>query len=397
MRILIVSQYYYPETFPSTTIAEELALRGHQVDVVTGKPNYGFASPPKEYDYITSESRSGVEIYRIKLHKRGSGTLSLLWNYFSFWRNLKRFLKKQKGDYDLVLGLNFSPILSIDGAGRFAKKHHLPYAIYVFDLWPESVVATNMCKKDSWIYKRLFSLSKKIYSYGDVFLLSSPVFEGYLKGTIGLNAPCETVYQPVETDHLESISSPFSKGEKAIVYCGNLGRLQELESFVRAFALLPSDIDCSFYVIGEGNKGQSLKKLVNDLHLEKRIFFLDHLSKDASSPYRRFAFANVVALKDASSPVSNTLPSKLIVSLHDGRPILAVIGGDGAKTLRASGGAFVVKPDPQEIATAITKLASLPSEEREAMGANNRAYYENVFAKEKVMDAIENALLKLVH
>lgn len=397
MRILIVSQYYYPETFPSTTIAEELALRGHQVDVVTGKPNYGFANPPKEYDHIAHERHEGVDIYRIILHKRGTGILSLLLNYFSFWRNSKRFLKKKKADYDLVFGLNFSPILSIDGAGRYAKKHRLPYAIYVFDLWPESVVATNMCKKGSWLYRRLLSLSKRIYSYGDAFLLSSPVFEDYLKGTIGLSSPCETVYQPViDTEHKEPLVSPFSDNEQAVVYCGNLGRLQELEDFVHAFALLPSENSCSFYIIGEGNKGPSLKKLVIDLHLEKRVFFLEHLSREASLPYRRFAFANVVTLKDIASPVSDTLPSKLIASLNDARPILAAIGGDGAKTLRASGGAFVVKSDPQEIANAIAKLASLPGEEREAMGEKNRAYYKNVFAKEKVMDDIEGVLLKLV-
>lgn len=40
MRILIVTQYIYPENFKSNELAFELAKRGHQVEVLTGIPNY---------------------------------------------------------------------------------------------------------------------------------------------------------------------------------------------------------------------------------------------------------------------------------------------------------------------------------------------------------------------
>ena len=40
MRILIVSQYFFPEEFKINDLAREFVIRGHQVSVLTGKPNY---------------------------------------------------------------------------------------------------------------------------------------------------------------------------------------------------------------------------------------------------------------------------------------------------------------------------------------------------------------------
>ena len=40
MRILLVTQYFYPEVFKSNDLAFELARRGHHVDALVGIPNY---------------------------------------------------------------------------------------------------------------------------------------------------------------------------------------------------------------------------------------------------------------------------------------------------------------------------------------------------------------------
>ena len=52
MKILFVSQYYYPERISSTEIAETLVKLGHEVSVVCGKPNYGFNEILPEYKKI---------------------------------------------------------------------------------------------------------------------------------------------------------------------------------------------------------------------------------------------------------------------------------------------------------------------------------------------------------
>ncbi len=40
MKILIVSQYFWPEEFRINDLALDLKARGHRVSVLTGLPNY---------------------------------------------------------------------------------------------------------------------------------------------------------------------------------------------------------------------------------------------------------------------------------------------------------------------------------------------------------------------
>ena len=96
MKILIVSQYYYPENFIVTNIAEELAKKGHQVDVLTGKPNYGYGYILPEYKSISEEVINKVNVYRVNLYPRKKSRLSIIRNYLSFWRNSKKWVRKCK-------------------------------------------------------------------------------------------------------------------------------------------------------------------------------------------------------------------------------------------------------------------------------------------------------------
>lgn len=391
MRILLVSQYYYPESFPSTLIAEELVRRGHQVDVLTGKPNYGFEHPPKEYDSINQEERHGVHIYRVKLHKRKNGVFSLIRNYLSFWRNSKRFLKKCRNQYDLVYGFNFSPIMSLDGAGRFAKKRRLPFVIHVFDLWPESVLAAGMTKKNSLFYKFLYRLSKKIYDRANLFLLSSPGFKGYFTNVLKIDKPTILTYQPISEDERD-FSNPFKEEEKPLVYCGNIGKVQNLTPFISAFSLLPKDSPYSFYVIGEGSEKEKMLSLVRSLSLENKVFFLGRLSPEEALHYRRHAYMNVVSLEKGNDYVSKTIPTKLLASLEDARPILASVGEDGAKMLEEAGGSFLVDPIKESVLSALEKASSLSENELRLMGERNKKYYDEHLSSKHVMDVIEDAL-----
>lgn len=396
MRILIVSQYYYPEVFPSTLIAEELVRRGHEVEVVTGKPNYGLNPIPKEYDHIKEEDVHGVHIYRLSLHKREEGALSLVLNYLSFWRSVKRFLRKLDKDYDIVYGFNFSPIVSLDGAGAFAKRKKIPFIINVYDLWPESVVATGMMKKGSFLYKKLFNISKRIYSESDYLLLSSPGFKDYFKDVIGIQKPSKTVYQPLQEEGDAPYDSPFGENEKPLVYCGNLGRLQDLRPYLEAIANLSDQKELRFYIIGEGNERKALEELASSLKLKGRVFFLGHLDPKTALPYRRNAFMNVVSLRSDDSPVGNTIPTKLIGALRDARPILGTVSGDGASLLEEAGGSFLSSMDEKGVTENIEKALSLSKEEWNTFGERNRVFYETHFKADKVVDSIESVLLSLV-
>ena len=86
MKLLIVSQYFWPEHFLINDIAKTLVERGHQVFVLTGKPNYPKGEIFKGYDYFTisEQSINNIDVIRVPIIPRFSSYFTLLLNYVSF-------------------------------------------------------------------------------------------------------------------------------------------------------------------------------------------------------------------------------------------------------------------------------------------------------------------------
>ena len=103
MKILIVTARYYPEQFSITNIAEELFKMGNSITVLTGKPNYGYGKIVKGYENINYQEINGIKIHRVNERVRKSNFRSLVLNYLSIYFEYKRFLKKHREVYDVVL------------------------------------------------------------------------------------------------------------------------------------------------------------------------------------------------------------------------------------------------------------------------------------------------------
>jgi len=87
MRILIVTQYFYPENFKSNDLAFELQKRNHNVTVLTGLPNYPRGKIYKDYGVFKKRKEiiNGVKVYRSLIIPRGKASgVRLFINYYSF-------------------------------------------------------------------------------------------------------------------------------------------------------------------------------------------------------------------------------------------------------------------------------------------------------------------------
>ncbi|MBR0302082.1 MAG: glycosyltransferase, partial [Bacilli bacterium] len=187
MKILMVTQFYYPERFSTTDIAEELVKLGNEVTVLTGKPNYGYGYILKEYKKAKEENINGVRVLRTNLFPRKHSRLSIIRNYLSFHRNAKRKVKSLDDDFDIVLSISLSPVISIAPAIKYAKKHHVPHVLYCQDLWPESTVVTHAVRKNSLVYKILYRWSKSLYEKCDEIIISSPSFKDYFNNVLKIS------------------------------------------------------------------------------------------------------------------------------------------------------------------------------------------------------------------
>jgi len=395
MRILVVSQYYFPENVVISSIARELVQRGHKVSVITGQPNYGFGKILEGYENLKVEDIDGVTVYRMPLSPRGKSKFSLIKNYLSFYRSSTRFIKHFKEEFDLVYSMSLSPLISVSAANIYAKKHHVPHYLHVLDLWPESPVATGAIRKCSLAYFGLYHWSRSIYKKANKILISSPSFENYFHDVLKMsNASIEFVPQPAL---IGKDADPFLYSEGFnLVYVGNVGSLQLIENVVKAIGLLPSTEGFYFHMIGDGSRIQEVLKLVNDLDLDEVVFYHGRKDNSEVSRYQLGADALLVSLKQESSPVSKTIPNKLISSLYFAKPILGCIKGDGRTILEAAKGSVLCNDDtPKEIAEGLSKLLKLSKEKRKVMGQNNAKYYEDNFDFSKVIDHLEQVFISV--
>ena len=392
MKILVVCQFYYPENFVITRIAEKLVEYGHDVTVLTGKPNYGYGYILPGYQNIDSEIINGVKVERVNLKPRKYSRKSIIDNYLSFWRNSKKWVRKCKTKFDVVYSMSLSPVTILSAGMLYKKKFGVPHIVHCVDLWPESVLVTNAVKKKSLMYKILYRWSKKLYSKADEILIGSPAFEKYFRDVLKINnIELKFIPQPslVEDNSIEPF--PYDKKYFNILYCGNLGIIQHIPFIVEAMNQLKGS-NVRFNVIGMGPLSQYLEDKIKEYRLQDNLIYYGPMPASQASAYFKGADALYVPLK-SEGYVGKTIPNKLVMSMAFAKPIIAMLEGDGKNILVESDGAVFSDQSYLSLVSAIKTVASLSKKELNRLGENNLVYYKNNLTIDKVTHQIEAELM----
>ena len=389
MRILLVSQYYYPERFSVTDIAETLVKLGNEVTVLTGKPNYGFQKILDEYKNVKYEEINGVKVHRVNVKPRKFSRISIIRNYLSFNRTGKRFARHFKEEFDVVLSISLSPVISISPALLFARKHNIPCVLYCQDLWPESTVVTGAVKKGSLTYKILYEWSKAIYEKCDRIVISSPSFKEYFENELNIKDKVfNVVNQPIlnSTKHSELIKY---ENKHNLVYAGNIGKLQLTDLLVEAMKYVKTE-DVKLHLMGMGSELNQIKEKIEKENLQDKVIYEGAYPIEKAEAYYVNADALVVSLKNEGY-VGKTIPNKAIQYMKYGRPLLVVAQGDTYDMLSKAKGFVFASEDPKDIAKAIDELCG--SKEKDLLGLNNKRYFEEHFTTEKLTQSLLDELI----
>ena len=387
MKLLLVCQYYYPENFIITKIAEQFVKDGYEVHVLTGKPNYGYGYILESYKNISEEVVNGVNVHRVNLYPRKSSRLSIIKNYLSFWKNSKKWVRKCKMEFDYVYSMSLSPVTICSAGNLYAKKHHVKHIIHCLDLWPESVLVTHAVKKNSLVYRILYKWSKAIYSKADRILISSPSFGQYFEKTLNLSTKNIT-YVPQCSLVEDSDIAAYDYGSGThILYCGNLGLIQQIPLLVETMTLL-KDSDIHFHVIGMGPMSDYLVSQIKERGLENNLIYHGPIVAKLAAAYFKKADALYVSLR-AEGTVGKTIPSKLLMSMAFARPIVGVIQGDGKDVLEEAGGSFLADENPESVKNALVAISNLSVDKKDLLGKANKRYYDSHFSLSSVTKLIE--------
>ncbi len=393
MKILVVCQYYYPEPFRISDICETLVKNGHDVTVLTGLPNYpegkvhdGYRRGKKRKELI-----NGVEVIRSFEIGRGNNKLGLFLNYFSFTISASVKTIFMKDDFDLILVNQLSPVMMGIPAILYKKKHNKKMLLYCLDLWPASLSAGGI-QENTIVYKAFLKLSKWIYNSSDLILITSKMFESYLNNVIGLNDKnIKHLPQYAEDLFSQSIAT-FEDDNFNLVFAGNIGDIQSVETIIKAANELKHHTKIIFHIVGDGSKLEECKQLAESFELENIIFY-GRCPVNEMPYYYGMADAMLITLKD-DKILSYTLPGKVQSYMAAGKPIIGAINGETRHVIEeAECGLCCDAEDYRALANLILEFRN--SDKKELMGLNSKQFYFKNYSKEKFMKELESVMINL--
>jgi len=397
MRVLIITQYFWPEGFRINDVVKSLVEKGIEVDVLTGKPNYPEGKIYSGYKFwgCSRESWCGTNIFRVPLLPRGKNSaLHLALNYLSFiffGLICGPFLLRRR-NYDVVFVYGLSPILLAIPGIFIAWLKGKKLILWVQDLWPESLSATGYVK-NSFTLKSIEYLVRWIYRHTDLLLVQSRAFESPI-GTLAPNK--EIIYYPNSVDssftktaniNSENIKVDGLEAGFSVVFAGNVGAAQAVECIVEAATILRDKPHLRFVIFGNGSKLEWIREQIAERKLAN-IFLAGRFPIDSMPFYLQKAGALLVSLSD--EPIfALTVPNKMQAYLASGRPIIASLNGEGARLIAESNaGIAVPAEDSIALANAVIQISELSDEAREKLGQNGRKYYQNHFDHDNLVEEL---------
>ncbi len=404
MKILIITQYFWPENFGINSLVQGLVEKGHQLTVLTGRPNYPRGKLFKDYGIIFPwrEKYKGASVVRVPLVPRGrGGPLRLAINFLSFAISasiLGPLLIHKK--YDAILVYEPSPITVGIPSMVVKAITRSPVHFWLQDLWPESLSATGSVSSPA-ILNVVELMVRFIYKTCDRILIQSQAFAPAVVRLGG--DPKKIRYFPNSAEPLyRPVTVPANAPEKALLpegfrvtFAGNIGAAQDFGTIINAARLLKHEKDIQWVIIGDGRMKNRVERLIQEYDLTDSVHLIGRHPPERM-PYF-FALSDVLLTTLRKDPIfALTIPSKVQSYLACGRPIVAALDGEGARVIEeARAGVTCPAQDPDKLAEAVLAVYNLSASEKEAMGRNGRLIFERDFERSILLERLEGWMVEL--
>ncbi|MET8308625.1 glycosyltransferase family 4 protein [Micromonospora sp. NPDC005173] len=404
MRVGLVSQWYPPEgAFIPGNLAQQLARRGHQVRVLTTFPSYphGRIYPGWEQRWRHREAQGPVAVRRVPAYpSHDTSALRRALSYLSF------------GASSAMAGLGWldgaevtyvyhPPPTAIAAAALLRAARRTPIVLHVQDLWPESVLQSGMAPTGyagRALELSLAALMRTTYRLAAAIVVISPAMADLLveRGAdparirVVWNWTDDALFRPVPAT-AEARAVLGHRGRCTVMFAGNLGLLQGVETAVRAAAAARDRMD--LVLVGSGAGEDAARGLAVELGADN-VRFIGRRPADEMAELYAAADWQLVCLRDLPA-LRGTVPSKLQAALACGAPVIAGVGGDAGGLVESTGVGLVCPPeDWAALAERFVEAADLPAAARTSMGLRAREVYQERMSLRVGVDQVEDILLK---
>lgn len=396
--ILVVSQYFYPESFRINDMCQEWVKRGYKVTVVTGIPNYPMGKIFEGYGFTKKrhEIWNSIEIYRIPLIPRGSGAVGMIANYLSFMIFGIIAGKTKRINADLVFSFEVSPMTQVVTGISFAKRLHVPHYLYVQDLWPENVITVTGINSPL-VIKPIDRLVDYVYKNSNEIFATSPSF---VRAICNRKSPvdeqkvhywpqyAEEFYKPVEKTIAKRTAISYGIADDdsfKIIFTGNIGVAQGLQILPQTAKILKEE-NVKFVIVGDGRYLENLKVDIEKNNVQDKFVMIERQKAETIPVLLAACEAAFISFAE-DELWTKTIPAKLQSYMACGMPVVAAAQGETARIIEESGcGLYCRLGDATQLSRTIVKMMRADLTE---MGKKSRKYFENNFDKQVLMDEMD--------
>jgi glycosyltransferase involved in cell wall biosynthesis len=405
MKILVVTQYFWPENFRINDLTKGLYDKGHEMTVITGIPNYPTGHFFSGYGYFKNRTElfNGIKVIRIPLIPRGNGSgihLSLNFISFALMASILSPLYCQ-GTYDIIFVFEPSPITVGLPAIVLKKLKSAPLIFWMQDLWPESLSATGAITSKKFL-KIVEFIVRLIHRESDKILVQSRAFidsivkqGGDPKRILYYPNSAEELYRPLELE-LDAPERAEMPDGFCVTFAGNIGVAQDFSTILQAAQKLKGQTDIHWVIIGDGRMSPWVKDQVKLTGWTETVHLLGRHPSEAMPKFFALSNALLVTLKKESI-FALTIPSKVQSYLACAKPVIAALDGEGARIIEEAGaGLSCPAEQPTALADAVLRMYQMKASDRIAMGKKGREYFEKNFERGLLLDRLDGWMRELV-
>ena len=397
MRLLVFGTNYVPERTgmaPFTTgLCEHFASQGHDVNVITTFPYYPEWRVWDGYrgKFTQSEEIKGVTVRRVWhfVPARASSLVQRLAHDVSFAINVF-WAALFRSRFDVICCVCPPPTLALTGY-LLSKVRRQPYIILLTDLASDAALATGIMR-EGFAVRTARALEKFLYRgaghivcicQGFVEKLTDRGIDPDSLVLIPLWGDTQSVY-PIAGATKFREANQFAPDQFLAMYTGNIGKKQDLMNVVRAAELSRNVSDLIWVLVGEGEE----RSLIEDAIKQRSLSNIRLLPlQPAATLAEMYSAANVLLLHQKAAVVDSVIPSKLLTYMAAGRPVLAAVSdkSETARYIESANCGLILHPESPEALVESVLSLRMDSALQSSLGANGRAYVQQHFAKEKVL------------
>ena len=390
MRILIVSEVFYPEDFIINNLAQEWVKMGHEVCALSQYPSY-----PQSYVYDDYENKGykvedwdGVKIYRFPFVEGYRDSVKRKFaNYLSVIRGGKKIAKKIGKDFDVIFVSQTGPLTVALPAIAAGRKYKVPVAIWTQDIWPD-VVWTYGVPENGMTRWFLNKVIRYIYRNCDRIYVSSKRFSD----TISQYTPKDIIYTPNWLRPTKEVQSDLRLDSRQFhfTFTGNVSRYQNLINTIAGFGKAQLE-NCVFNIVGDGSYLEQVKNYVEDHKIQNVVF---HGRKPYAHMNDILCQSDVLVLPlMPNEGIMKTEPFKIQSYLHAGKPIFGVLGGSGKDIIEENNlGIVSIPDDPDDISKGFRESMVFAKLHAEEVALRARELMQTRFNKDRIVETITSNL-----